>query len=71
VSRPRTEADRAQRQIQWYTLYSEAARANHALNRALLAVRATLADVEAERDRYRGQLALAEIKINKVKELVR
>jgi hypothetical protein len=64
-------AELKQRQIQWYEMYSAADRENKALNKALLAVRQKLATVEAERDHLRGELGLATIKLNKVKELVK
>ena len=66
-----TAAERKQTQIKWYEMYSAADRENKALNKALLAVRQKLATVEAERDHFRGELALANIKLNKVKELVK
>ena len=50
----RPAAERKQRQIQWYEMYSAADRENKALNNALLAVRQKLATVEVERDHFRG-----------------
>ena len=67
----RSAADRAHRQIQWYNLYSYATRDLKAALKALKAVRATLATVEAERDHYKAQWVQTNIKVNKVKELLK
>jgi hypothetical protein len=66
-----SRAERLQRQINWYNRYLEATREANDLSRALVMVRQTLAKAEEDRERFRRELIQANIKIGKVKELVK